>query len=74
MKCAICKNGETSDGTAMVALEGQGAAVIIKDVPAAVCDNCGEYCLSEEVAAHVLELAETAAHNGAELEVLRYAA
>jgi len=73
MRCAIRKNGETGDGSFMAAQERQGAAVIIKDVPAAVCDNCGEYYLSEEVAAHVLELAETAAHNGAELEVLRYA-
>ena len=45
MKCVICKNGETRDGAATVTLERGGATVVVKEVPAEVCGNCGEYYL-----------------------------
>ncbi len=48
--------------------------VILKQVPADVCDNCGEYYLSSEVTAQVLEKAEAAVKSGAEVEILRFAA
>ena len=74
MKCVICKNGETGSGATTVTLERGGTTVIIKQVPAEVCENCGEYYLSEEVTSHILALAEEAVRHGAEIEVLRYAA
>ena len=42
MKCAICKNGETYPGTTTVTLTRGEATIVIKNVPAEVCDNCGE--------------------------------
>lgn len=45
-----------------------------KKVPAEICDNCGEYYLSDAVTEQVLQKAESAINNGAELEILRYAA
>ena len=45
-----------------------------KNVPADVCDNCGEHYLSEEMTDRVLALAEDAIRKGAEIEVLRLAA
>jgi len=74
MKCVICKTGEIHPGCAIVTLNRDGATVIIKSVPADVCDNCGEYYLSEEMTAGVLSLAEDATRKGAEIEVLRWAA
>lgn len=74
MKCTICKTGTTRSGTATVTLERGGTTVLIKDTPAEVCTNCGEYYLSEDVTAQVHELAEEAVRHGAEIEVLRYAA
>ena len=44
----------------------------IKENPAEVCPNCGEYCLSQETTERVHELAEEAVRRGAEIEVLRY--
>jgi len=72
MKCVICKNGQTRPGTATVTLERAQATVVIKPVPADVCENCGEYYLSEEVTGQVAEQAEEAIRRGAEIEVLRY--
>jgi ribosomal protein L32 len=48
--------------------------VIIKRVPAEVCDNCGEYYLSDVITEQVLQRAEMAVSNGAEVEIIGYAA
>ncbi len=48
--------------------------MVVKGVPAQVCENCGEYYLSEDAAGNVLGLAEDAVRKGAEVEILRYAA
>ncbi len=74
MKCLICKTGKTKTGTATVTLERADTVVVIKDVPAQVCDNCGEYYLSEEVSSRIYALAEEAVKRKVEVEVLHYAA
>jgi len=74
MNCVICKNGQTRKGFATVTLEREKATVIIKGVPADVCENCGEYYLDPDVTAHVMDLADKAIRSGVEVEILRYAA
>lgn len=74
MHCVICKHGETRPGEATVTLERAGATVVIKGVPALICDNCGEYYLDEAMTERVLEMAERAVAEGAEVEVRRFAA
>lgn len=74
MKCVICKQGQTHKGFTTVTLERGRTTVVIKEVPADVCEDCGEYYLSEEVTEKVQNLAEQAFKNGVEIEVLRYAA
>ena len=74
MKCVLCKHGETRPGQVTVSLQRGDTTVIVKSVPAEVCENCGEYYLSEETAGKVLAAAERAVHTGAEVEILRFAA
>lgn len=74
MNCVICRNGNTRNGLVTVTVQRGDTTVILKRVPAEVCDNCGEYYLSSEVAAQVLERAESAVKSGAEVEILRFAA
>ena len=74
MKCALCKQGDTKPGIVTVTLQRGGTTVILKDVPADVCENCGEYYLSEKVGKQVFERAEEAVKSGAEVEILRFAA
>ena len=71
MSCLICKTGETNPGTTTVTLERDNTVVVIKDVPAQVCDNCGEYYLSEDVSTRIYSLAEDAVKR--KVEVLYYA-
>ncbi|MBN1927812.1 MAG: type II toxin-antitoxin system MqsA family antitoxin [Prolixibacteraceae bacterium] len=70
MECVICKNGMIKEGKVTVTLEREGTVVVIKDVPAMVCQNCGEYFLNEEMTARVLSKAEKAAERGVEVEVI----
>ncbi len=74
MKCGLCKHGITAPGLVTVTLERGESLVIIKRVPAEVCDNCGEYYLSDDITEHVLQRAEIAINNGAEVEIIRYPA
>ena len=74
MSCVICRNGNTHRGHVTVTVQRGETTVILKRVPADVCDNCAEYYLSNEVAAQVLERAEAAVKSGAEVEILRFAA
>ena len=74
MKCAICRQGETSGGKATVVLERGETTVIIKGVPAEICQNCAEYYLSQELTAKVMAMAEEAVKHSAEIEVIRFAA
>jgi YgiT-type zinc finger domain-containing protein len=74
MKCVICKLGETKKGTVTVTLERGETTVLIKNVPADICENCGEYYLSDAISERVLKQAKSAVTNNAEVEILRYAA
>ncbi|MCL1470733.1 type II toxin-antitoxin system MqsA family antitoxin [Argonema antarcticum] len=74
MKCVTCNHGKAKPGLVTVTLERDESIVIIKKVPAEVCDNCGEYYLSDNITAQVLQRAEIAIDNGAEVEIMRYAA
>lgn len=74
MNCVICKLGETTEGQVTVTLTREDLTVIIKNVPAQVCENCGEYYLSDPITDQVLKLAALAATRNAEVEILRFAA
>jgi YgiT-type zinc finger domain-containing protein len=74
MKCVICKSGETGEGYATVTLQRGKSTIIIKDVPAQVCENCGEYYLSEDVSSRVMAIADNAIKQNAEVEILSFAA
>ena len=55
MDCVICKNGTTEPGKVTVTLERGNSLIAIKEVPADVCNNCGEYYLSAEMTKEVLK-------------------
>jgi YgiT-type zinc finger domain-containing protein len=74
MQCVICKHGNTQSGLVTITLQREDCIVILKQVPAEVCENCGEYYLDELVTEGVLKRAEEAVTKGAEVEILRYAA
>ena len=74
MRCVVCKQGETRPGKATLVLQRDGATVVINDVPARVCENCGEEYVDELVAEKVLAAAEASARAGVRVEIRDYVA
>ena len=74
MRCALCKHGETRPGTGTVTLERDTTTVVFKDVPAQICDNCGERYYDEETTARLLTIAEEAVRAGVQVDVREYRA
>ncbi len=74
MRCAICHKGQTEEGHITVVLEREKSTFVFKDVPAEICENCGEEYLSSDVNRALLKKAEEAVERGVDLELLRFAA
>ena len=74
MKCAVCKRGETQPGTATVTLSREQLTLVVKGVPAQVCENCGEEYVEEATTSRLLETAEKAAHSSVQVDVRLYIA
>lgn len=72
--CPICNHGTLRPGFASVTLERGQLTLVVKSVPARICDNCGEQFIDESVSARLLEAAEAADKAGTQVEVRSYAA
>lgn len=73
MKCVICRGGQTRPGLATVTLTRGAMTLVVKSVPAAICGNCGEEYVEEEVTAGLLDLVDVSSRAGIEVEVREYA-
>ncbi|TFG83373.1 MAG: type II toxin-antitoxin system MqsA family antitoxin [Spirochaetales bacterium] len=74
MNCVICKEGLYMDGLTTVVLTKGDSSIIIKGVPAQICDLCGEYTLDSATTELVMAMAKEAFDKGAEVEIRRFAA
>ncbi|QOP43571.1 type II toxin-antitoxin system MqsA family antitoxin [Sulfurimonas sediminis] len=72
MKCIICKHGETKEGTTTVTLEKGSSTIVFKEVPAHICDNCGEKYIDESVTKELLKKARKIVKNGVEIDIRKY--
>jgi YgiT-type zinc finger domain-containing protein len=72
MKCVVCKLSETEPGTTTVTLERGELTLVVKNVPAQICRNCGEAYTDEATASRLLATAEQMAQSGALVDVRQY--
>jgi YgiT-type zinc finger domain-containing protein len=72
MKCSICKIGETEQGNTTVTLNRDDFTLVVKEVPAQICTNCGEDYIDSIVVRDLLELAERMAKNGSLVDIRKY--
>jgi YgiT-type zinc finger domain-containing protein len=72
MKCLICKTGSTKEGHSTVTFEQNGTVVVIKKVPAKVCENCGEDYVDEKVAEKLLAQVSKTVGTGVQIDVRDY--
>jgi YgiT-type zinc finger domain-containing protein len=75
MKCVICHNGMINPNqSTTVTLERNGVTIVIKKVPASVCDICGETYIEEKVTNALLMTANEAIQAGVEVDIRHYKA
>ena len=57
MTCVICKNKKMTRGTTVLPIERRKAVLLVTDIPARICANCGEPYIDEKIAREVEALA-----------------
>jgi YgiT-type zinc finger domain-containing protein len=68
MTCLICRTSATRAGATTVTREKGATTVVLKNVPAEICHNCGEYYLDDAMTDRVPQLANEAATRRSEIE------
>lgn len=58
MICLVCRQAEVVNGFTSVKLERGEFRLVLNEVPAHLCPDCGEAYVDEEVAARLLQSAE----------------
>ena len=74
MRCVICKHGDIKPGTATVTLTREQLTLVVKDVPANVCANCGEEYVDEDTSKQLFRIAQEVARAGVQVDVRQYIA
>ena len=74
MKCVICKSGEARPGATTFSVERGGMTLVLKRVPARVCDQCGEAYFDEATTKRIEEIAERVQAAGVQVAVQDFVA
>jgi len=74
MKCIVCDLGETEPGMTTVTLQRDGTIIVFKNVPADVCQECGEAYTDQDVTHRLLQVANEEAQKGPREEFIQYIA
>ncbi len=74
MNCIVCRHGETHPGATTVVFHRDGRTLVVNEVPAEVCENCGEAYVAEDVTTELLRMAAEAHQAQAIVLVRDYAA
>ena len=72
--CVICHTGRQRHGETTRTLERGDVTIVVRHVPAEVCDNCREAYLEEDVVRELLQIFEQAIAAGVKTEVRDYVA
>ena len=72
MRCVMCKRGLTKPGGTSVLLTHDNFTLAVREVPAEICEVCGEDYTDEDVSKHLYHMAETMQHQGTVRDVRKY--
>ncbi len=72
MICLICRQAELIDGITSIPFERDEFRLLIKNVPAQVCPNCGEAIVDEDVAMQLIGKAQDAYAEGLIEDIREY--
>jgi YgiT-type zinc finger domain-containing protein len=72
-RCLACKEGTLAQGITTATFDAEGTTVVIRNVPAEVCDACGAGTFDPATSERLLELAAAAAGwSGAPVQICDY--
>ena len=69
MACANCKHGNARPGVTTLTLTRDALTLVVKNVPAQVCESYGEAYVDEATASQLLEAAEAASQAGVQVDI-----
>ncbi len=72
MKCAIC-GGKTKKGETTVSVDNGAGVVVVRNVPACVCVQCGEDWLTDKSAEKIENIIKRARKGKSQIEVVALA-
>ena len=72
MQCIVCHNGSTLPGTTTVTFDRAGSTIVVRSVPAEICENCGEAYVAEAVTESLLASVREARTAGTEVLIREY--
>ncbi len=64
MICLICRQADVVDELTSVTFERGEVRLVVNNIPARVCPQCGEAFVEESVAVRLLEIAEAVSSSG----------
>lgn len=70
MKCTSCKTGDLKPGTTVIPYVQGRINILVKDVPAMVCDQCGAWYVDPDNLESVREIIHREAESGHEVSVI----
>ena len=70
-KCPLC-GGEKKVGTTTYSVDLGFGVVVVRDVPAKICSQCGEEWIEEKVAKELERIVENARITHCQLEVVSF--
>jgi YgiT-type zinc finger domain-containing protein len=70
--CTTCKNGTMRTGHTTVTFDKDNVVIVFRNVPAQVCDTCGDYIIEGSIAKSLLKTAKDERVKGHEISILNY--
>ncbi|MBK9335523.1 MAG: type II toxin-antitoxin system MqsA family antitoxin [Lewinellaceae bacterium] len=67
--CPLC-NGQVKPGTTTFSLDLESGVIVVRQVPAHICRQCGEEWLDDEQAAKLEKIVARARHEKVQLEIV----
>lgn len=72
--CVLCGHGKVKPGTTTITLEREDTLIVFRDVPADVCENCGEAFLDGDIVDQLQTAFDAAEAAGVQVDVRRFVA
>lgn len=71
MKCPVC-GGSIKGGSTNLPIEMKSGLLYVKQVPADICNQCGESFISDDVAENLEKIVAKAEKQKIEVEIISY--